>query len=138
MLDKHIKRDGSTVLVAQLSDDHLNNFINLVLKQVMVAQGAKQEGVTEYHRRLYNLPTIDEGTIADLTREALTRLYPYLSEAYLRGLEGPRKLLIKVLGREDAVPNYSGVPQLPGRLPVNLGDLDDTNGQDEFPIDLEE
>ncbi|MHA2086557.1 MAG: hypothetical protein ACXABD_22685 [Candidatus Thorarchaeota archaeon] len=133
MLDKHIKRDGSTVLVAQLSDDHLNNFINLVLKQVMVAQGAKQEGVTEYHRRLYNLPTI-----ADLTREALTRLYPYLSEAYLRGLEGPRKLLIKVLGREDAVPNYSGVPQLPGRLPVNLGDLDDTNGQDEFPIDLEE
>jgi hypothetical protein len=47
-------------------------------------------------------------------------------------------LLIKVLGREDAVPNYSGVPQLPGRLPVNLGDLDDTNGQDEFPIDLEE
>jgi hypothetical protein len=46
MLDKHIKRDGSTVLVAQLSDDHLNNFINLVLKQVMVAQGAKQEGVT--------------------------------------------------------------------------------------------
>jgi hypothetical protein len=137
MLEKHKTKDGRTILIAQMSDEHLNNFIALVLRKVEKAQQAKQQGVTAYHRRLYNLPKIDEESIAEVTREALQRLYPYFAEAYLRDLEDPRKMLTDILGREEAVPDFSGVPQLPDSMPHNLGDLDDTEADlEDVPIDL--
>ena len=136
MLEKHTGRklDGTveTKLIAQMSDEHLNNMIQKVLKRVLKMQEAKQEGVTDFHRELYDLPTVDDKSIARATREALQRLYPYFSEAYLRNLEGPRLMLIKVLGREEAVPDFEGVPQLPGRLPDILGDIIDDEDLEVF------
>ena len=129
MLDMHITKEGKRVLIAQMDDEHLTNFIALVLRQVLAAQAAKQDDLTDYHRALYDLPTVDDKAVAQLTREALQRLYPYLAEAFLRGLKAPRKLLIEVLGREEAVPDYSGFPQLPSAIdfeefPSELGDFD--------------
>lgn len=134
MLEHHITREGKRLLIAQMDDEHLNNFVSLILSKVKVVQNTGGENVTEFHRVLYNLPKIDESARAESTREALQRLYPYLAEAYLRGLEGPRKLLIDVLGREEAVPNYEGILQIPGQLPRNLGDLDEDPDENSIPF----
>jgi hypothetical protein len=113
MLEMHVTKEGDRMLIAQMTDEHLVNFINLVLKQAKVAQGAKTDELTDYHRILYNLPVVDERSIAEVTREALQKLYPYLAEAYLRGIDTPRELLQEVMGRDKAVPNFRGLAQLP-------------------------
>lgn len=120
MLEKHRTRDGTTMLIAQMDDEHLCNTIYCLLRKVQEAQMAAQniDTATKFQRRLYNLPEVSEEEVADMTRAVIQGLYPYLAEAYLRGLEGPRLVLVEVLGRKDAV--SMGVPLLEAAIGYNL------------------
>jgi hypothetical protein len=110
MLEKHTQRDGKTLLIAQMDDDHLNNMIQLVLRKIEEVQSLREPAqVDPYEQRLYGLKTITPEDAADAVRELIQKLYPYLAEAYLRGLEGPRIKLIEVLGRDKAIANIGGL-----------------------------
>lgn len=131
MLQKHVTREGKTMLIAQMDDKHLHNYLKLMLGKVNGVQSIRQgEEITDYHRKLYDLPKVDDESVADMVREALTRLYPYIAEAFLRGgdqFNDIRDLLQQILGRSEAVPKFQGVPQ-----------LQSVNGFEDVPEELEE
>jgi hypothetical protein len=120
MLEKHRTKDGTTMLIAQMDDQHLINMINSMLRKVQEAQRASQnmDKATAFQRRLYNLPEVTEEEVADVTRAVIQGLYPYLAEAYLRDLPGPRLALVEILGRSDAI--AMGVPLLEAVNGYNL------------------
>lgn len=117
MLEKHTTKDKKTMLIAQMDDQHLTNMIALILRQVGEIRGLTNDHLSDYERTLYDIPKVSEEEVAMATRLALQKLYPYLAEAYLRGLEGPRKMLVETLGREAAVPYFhvASFPELSRR-----------------------
>lgn len=129
MLEIHHTKEGKTMLIAQMSDSHLVNYINLVLTKVEEAQDAMHQDTdaTEYQKRLYGIQSITEEDAADITREALHKLYPYLAEALIRPDVAVivQARLIGVIGRSSALP--SGVvarPALPSRTQDNYDYID--------------
>ena len=87
MLERHYTKDGATLLVAQMSNQHLTAMIRLIIKGMRENREAieKDETMTAYQRRLYNIPEKDPRTVASQNRAAIEKLYPYLAEAFLRG-----------------------------------------------------
>lgn len=111
MLERHTTRDGQTMLIAQMENSHLMNYINMRLRKMLeVKESARIIPTDNYTRRLYGLRAVTEEEAADVNRMALMALYPYLAEAYLRGLDEPRQLLIEVLGRDSFVGDKMMLP----------------------------
>ncbi|MCP4544223.1 MAG: hypothetical protein GY832_44490 [Chloroflexi bacterium] len=112
MLEIHGTRKGNVMLIAQMGDDHLCNMISLVIRKAreVKAMADRAAGFDAYQQRLYNVKQVTQEDAAEATRMALQKLYPYLAEAYLRGLEGPRLELVDFLGREEAL--TSDIPLL--------------------------
>jgi hypothetical protein len=107
MLEIHITKDGAAMLIAQMTDSHLCNMIHLVIHKAreVKAMADRASGFDAYHQQLYGIKQVSQEDAAKATRMALQKLYPYLAEAYLRGLEGPRQELVEFLGREKPLSN---------------------------------
>lgn len=114
MLETHVTSDGRSVLIAQMNDDHLRNMIRLILKAVREIR-AKSEGndLNPYHAALYGIRNIDPQEAARINREAIRKLYPYLAEAFLRGLDDLRDEVAEAIGRDSALPG--GLPSIASR-----------------------
>ncbi len=114
MLGTHVTREGDTMLIAQMTDFHLRAFIRLVLRQVRAARESSHNSTFDpYQAALYGIKIQKPKDAAKMSREAIEKLYPYLTEAYLRGFDDIRAELIDVAGRSDAIPN--GLPTLPAQ-----------------------
>lgn len=105
MLEKHRCKDGNVVLIAQMSDEHLCNTIHYYLRKVFEAQQLLKriDQSTTFQRHLYGLSEISQKDLAEVIRKVVQMLYPYLAEAYLRDLAGPRQAMIDILGRDKAI-----------------------------------
>jgi hypothetical protein len=91
-----------------MSDQHLRNTILLKLRgiieirrQTKVMHGV--ENIDPVNRELYKLNELDPKHAATQIYDVLRRLYPYLAEAYLRGLEGVRETLQEAAGRTTGI-----------------------------------
>lgn len=88
MLETHTTKDGETMLIAQMSDDHLKRTIACFLREAYKARQAvalhKQMEQDPYTQRLYGLSMIDEEAAAVKVRNTIKVLYPYLAEAFFR------------------------------------------------------
>ena len=90
MLKIHKTRAGEQFFVSQMEDEHLRNTIELYLGQLKQLKGALEAKVTlnPFKSALYN---VDVGAISEkakgLINGVANKLYPYLAEAMLRGID---------------------------------------------------
>jgi hypothetical protein len=125
MLEKHTTTTGSTILIAEMEDSHLINMINLVSRKILELQNRLKTPSSNYQQVLYGLPKVNEETIAKAIREFIQKLYPYLAEAYLRGLTEPLVFLRMAVGREKALDKISAFPILTSNTRIsNIVDWD--------------
>lgn len=111
MLEQHITKGGEMCLIAQMNDDHLRRMIRLILKAVVeIKSKSETADLDPYQTALYGLRSIDVEDAARVNREAIRKLYPYLAEAYLRGIDDLRDELRDAIGRSEALPG--GLPSL--------------------------
>lgn len=103
MLEVHRDRDGVEKPIAMMEDDHLVNYVNLMLSRAMAIKDAGGMQFSRTEQALYGLPQIDDEEIGHKIRSIIQKLYPYLSECYLRGIEDPILLLSEVLGRRGQI-----------------------------------
>ena len=111
MLERHTTREGAKLLIAQMSDQHLRNYVNLCFTGIRRAKEICQTGkdASEYERALYDLPKIDDYEAGEAVREAIRSIYPYLAEAFLRDMRDVQADLIDVMGRSTLL---TAMPQL--------------------------
>ncbi len=137
MLEIHGTRDGQFLLIAQMDNDHLCNMISWAIRKAkeIKARADYAGGLDAYQQKLYGVQQVSQEDAAEATRMALQKLYPYLAEAFLRGLEGPRRELVDFLGREAAL--TGDIPLLGAPRPDDLyEDCDMDMGR--MPIDGED
>jgi hypothetical protein len=131
MLEIHRTREGDTMLIAQMSDEHLTNMISMVIRKARQVKemADSAENINAYHAKLYGVRRVTQEDAAQATREALQKLYPYLAEAYLRDLAGPRTELAAFLGRDA---------QIETNVPLLAEPNDPYDDYGPMPIDGEE
>ena len=120
MLEKHHTREGHKMLVAEMTDDHLQNLVKLKIAQLgkLQSQMAQAPAMSEFQARLYGVEAVDVEAAARESRSIIKSLYPYLAELYLRGLTDLVEPLRKVIGRDSQL-TVNGL-----LLPANVGDND--------------
>lgn len=120
----HITRQGKTMPIASMDDNHLVNLINIYYQKIVQIKNARATG-DFFKARLYGVEIIDDETAADIINEAMEKLAPYIAEAYLRGLEGPRVMLQTIFDRTGRLEGFDNLPPQLGRGVVDeLIDLD--------------
>lgn len=112
MLEKHTDAKGNTLLIAQMDDEHLANFIKLICRQIVnrrkIAQSS--ELVDEYQRQLYGVDRMDADEAARQNKQAFKLLYPYLAETFVRNLHDVRPVVIDALGRKTSIQDALVLP----------------------------
>ena len=104
MLENHVTREGETILIAQMTSPHLLAMINFVLRRIAENKEAmSHQKLDPYQSAFYGVPKADVESVARANRQAIRKLYPYLAEAYLRGLDEARQALIDVMGRDSGI-----------------------------------
>lgn len=89
MFDTHVTREGHKIPISEMTDNHLVNFINYVLRGINAARDIDTNANTELEAHLYRNKAksfMDSYQKANFIREQVNRLYPYFAEAVLRGL----------------------------------------------------
>ena len=103
MLENHTTKDDS-MLIAQMTDAHLLAMIHFVLRRISENKEAmSHQKLDPYQSAFYGVPKADVESVARANRQAVRKLYPYLAEAYLRGLDDARQALIDAMGRDSAI-----------------------------------
>lgn len=135
MLRKHCTRDGRKMLIAEMSDEHLQNTVKLKMANIAKLQRGLVEApqINPYHARLYGMPKLDIDEAAEHSRQIIDSLYPYLSELYLRGLNDLAKPLRKLIGRSGQL--TSGVGLLPSSNEEDVSGFDLGSFLDSFDMD---
>lgn len=137
MLKTHTTAQGTTMLIAEMDDDHLKNTIFLFTRKLrqLKAIAANGNGNNELENRLYDRPNmIDAEEAIYLWQETIKLLYPYLAEALVRKaiFEKIHEELVDVLGRHmpiEKAPRLFDKPQLPDVIEhedwpnADIGDL---------------
>lgn len=111
MLEHHTTADGRTMLIAQMNDRHLNNTIMLHLRNLQNIKEAATVEVPDddFHKGMYGIKEVDAKRAGEIGAEVIRCLYPYITEAFLRGktkdlhLEDIRGHMIKAVGRETGI-----------------------------------
>lgn len=103
MLEEHYTREGNKMLVAEMTDDHLQNLVKLKIAKLgqLQSQMTENPNISEFQARLYGVETVDVKAAARESRNIIKSLYPYLAELYLRGLTDLVEPLRKVIGRNS-------------------------------------
>jgi hypothetical protein len=115
MLEKHMTKEGNVLLVAEMEDSHLENLIAMFLVKIIKNKRMiNGQALDPYQAALYNIPKHSAESLAKENRELIGRLYPYLAEAYLRGLSGNRQQLVEAMGRGAAI--VTGLHELPATV----------------------
>lgn len=118
MFKKHITREGKECIVAEMSDTHLVNFINFVITNTKRVKKSNDP----FQDSLYGRKALSDKEAGEIIRECIEELYPYLVEAYLRGLKKPQELLRQLIQRESALPGREEDTRL--YLPAEIIDDD--------------
>lgn len=84
----HTTRTGERLPIAAMSDEHLLNLIAMFCAKMTAARAAAetQSELSPFERRLYGVDDLSPTDAADIVREGMARLAPYVLEAALRGL----------------------------------------------------
>ena len=85
----HTTRTGERIPIAAMTDDHLFNLIAMFCSKMAAARAAAetQVNLSPFERRLYGIDDLSPTDAADIVREGMARLAPYVLEAALRGLD---------------------------------------------------
>ena len=115
MYKYHTTINGESMLICEMSNNHLINTINLYLRKLeAVLKIANQsENISEYQKVLYNRQVVDQGMAADATKEVADKLEPYVMEAVLRNIDGEfREFMQIVFDRKEAVSKIQKIMSL--------------------------
>lgn len=103
MYKKHTTQTGEKMLIASMSDQHLENTINLILEKLQAINNL-MDGTEKYSGSPSQLALrgirkskLNFDDLANRQRDIMNLLYPYLAEAFLRGMNN--KPLQQALGR---------------------------------------
>jgi hypothetical protein len=122
----HRTKEGKEMPIATMTDDHLTNMLNLIYKKAKELKQLRELSGDSFKARLYGMKIINDEEVADLINSILEYAAPYLQEAYLRGLEGPRNMLIDIFERNARLEGFDNLPALTSRHFVS--DDDDGGG----------
>jgi hypothetical protein len=99
IFDEHVTRDGDTFMICQMETSHLENMINVILKQAEIAkskvENAKPNGdkakIGVLTQKIHKIRVLDEKSYEDLCGEfaerlddVLDKLESYIMELFLR------------------------------------------------------
>ena len=84
----HTTRTGERLPIAAMTSEHLLNMIAMLCNKMADARAAAetQSEVSPFERRLYGITDMSPIDAADIVREGMAHLAPYVLEAALRGL----------------------------------------------------
>lgn len=113
MFDKmfyHKPANGAPMPIAAMDDNHLLNMIALIADKMARARAAMTatDTLNEYERALYGVQPYSAAQVAEVVREGMGVLMPYVFEAALRGLNVAPDLQAAI-GRTGAL---GGVPAI--------------------------
>ena len=95
MFKRHKTKDGDEMFISQMEDSHLTNTINYYLRKVREAKDSltKSVAIDPFKGALYGIEPEAVRNMAMTAVVNLTaKLYPYLSEAMLRGIDFKEQL----------------------------------------------
>lgn len=96
MNKRHITKEGIVMFISQMDDIHLNNYILLVLRGIEKAKLQLRAGEVPQDKFSQALYPDDEGyseeALSEMINELTNKLYPYLAEIALRGIDMSEKL----------------------------------------------
>lgn len=88
MFRYHTTKDGQTMLICEMDDQHLVNTILLLEKKFQEIKTFSEDNVTnDYERYLYNRKVITSKELAEKTKDIAELIAPYVLEAVLRGIQ---------------------------------------------------
>lgn len=110
MFQVHVTREGTEMLISQMSDEHLTAYIKMVCRGIIETRdrARKPELIDEYETALYGGKKLDPDKAARFNREAIERLYPYLAEAFLRNLADAQLAFQTAVGRSRVLGSTTG------------------------------
>jgi len=122
----HVTKDGASMPIPSMGDDHLTNMCNLFAKKMTELKSIATGATDKFTSRLYGIRTVSPEDAADAINMILEQAAPYFMEAYLRGLEGPRNMLRDVYGRSIRLEGFDNTILLnPGDSQFDDADLDE-------------
>jgi hypothetical protein len=121
----HRTREGEEFPIASMLDDHLTNMIAIFHKQVMAIRSTLGANTNQLEAALYGVRVISHVEAGRMIAAIIDEAAPYLVEAYLRNLEGPRLMLCEMYARTAPLPNLN-LPAL--CLTMNVDGYEWNNG----------
>lgn len=138
MLEYHTTGDGRTLLIAQMTDKHLGNTVNLLFRRVAELRDLAEvaPSMSPFSRALYGVTEINPEEAGRVVAQAVRKLYPYIAELVLRGnntyIEDTSDNLRQIMERTGPL-SLQAVAELPepvdhddddwGRHPIDHEDL---------------
>jgi hypothetical protein len=98
----HKTREGRQIPIASMEPDHLTNTCNMAFKLCIEARKAAAAGTDTLDSRLAGVRPMDVDEAVSVIERTMEEFHPYFLEAYLRGLDGPRKMLQAIYNRTEA------------------------------------
>lgn len=120
----HVTREGVTMPIAEMDDQHLINMIKFIGNQIGKLKNAARTPADTIQARLVGARPIDIEAAASAIMELIEKAQPYLIEAYLRNLDEGRVLLCQIYERTGAIPK-GDTPLLERRIGMSDLDLED-------------
>jgi hypothetical protein len=96
MFERHITKEGKELFISQMSDSHLESTIMMYINKIREAKNnliAEDIRVSPMQTILYGVdPKALQKRARHTIRAVSTKLYPYLAEACLRGMDFSKEL----------------------------------------------
>lgn len=92
MFQKHKTKDGRKMLICEMTNRHLSNTISMLLTQLRQVNDALDGNAkfnatpSQIAMRGVRKASLDFDELAKMQRIIVDKLYPYLAEAFLRGM----------------------------------------------------
>lgn len=97
MLKIHTTKEGVSTFISQMEDDHLKNTINVFIRKITQLKTALEAkvSVSPFKAALYE---VDVQCVSETAKKQISvqanKLYPYISEAMLRGFDFSKELRV--------------------------------------------
>jgi hypothetical protein len=106
MLEMHRDAQGAEILIAAMDDTHLMNTVRLRCRQIKTALNSSATITDPTQAALYGIKAKSAEEAGEAARKVVTKTYPYLADALLRGGEVAAVCASEIrnaLGRENTV-----------------------------------